>query len=397
MRRRTLNRLRAEIEPVAMRDFFRFLFEWQHVDEDARLEGPDALPRVLAMLEGYEAPARSWETEILSARLKGYQPSWLDAECQAGRVAWSRLTPSASLGERIRSPAPVPATPIALIDRRRISMWTALAPPAPAPTLGGRAEAVLEVLRTHGALFFDELADVTRMLRAEVEQALGELVAQGLVTSDGFAGLRALLTPTSQRKPHSGLKRRGRVLPFAIESGGRWAIVRRGAQPPTDEARTAAVEHVARVLLARYGVAFWRLMAREAGWLPPWRDLARVYRRLEAQGEIRGGRFVAGVSGEQFALPEAIAAMREIRRRPPNGRWVSVSGADPLNLVGVLTPGLRLAGLTANRVVYRDGLPVAWLSGRAAEIDSELAGSDRWEAERRLVRSSASGLIAGLA
>jgi ATP-dependent Lhr-like helicase len=397
MHRRTVNRLRAEIEPVAPRDFLRFLFDWSHVDDDTRLEGPDALPRILAMLEGFEAPARSWETEILSARLKGYQPSYLDAACQAGRIAWTRLTPTAGAGDGARSVAPVPATPIALIDRRRVALWTSLAPQPVAPALGGRSEAVLEALGMHGALFFDELVDATRMLRAEVETALGQLVAQGLVASDGFAGLRALLTPSSQRKPHSGLKRRGKILPFAIESGGRWALVRRVAPARDDDSKSAAVEHVARTLLQRYGVVFWRLMAREAAWLPPWRDLARVYRRLESRGEIRGGRFVAGVTGEQFALPEAIAAMREVRRRPNDGRWVSLSGADPLNLVGVLTPGARLAGLTANRLVYRDGLPVASLTGRAVQLDSDLVGSNRWEAERRLMRSSASGLIASLA
>ena len=144
MHRRTVNRLRAEIEPVAPRDFLRFLFDWQHVDDDARLEGPDALPQALAMLEGFEAPARAWETEILSARLKGYQPSWLDAECQAGRVAWTRLTPAAGAGDGARSVSPVPATPIALIDRRRIGLWTLLAPQPGAPSLGGRAEAVLD-------------------------------------------------------------------------------------------------------------------------------------------------------------------------------------------------------------------------------------------------------------
>ena len=154
---------------------------------------------------------------------------------------------------------------------------------------------------------------------------------------------------------------------------------------------------MAHVLLRRYGVVFWRLLAREAGWLPPWRDLLRVYRRLEARGEIRGGRFVAGFSGEQYALPEAIGLMREIRRRPASGQWVSLSGADPLNLVGVLTPGPRLAALSANRIIYRDGVPIAALSGGKVEFLAESEGANQWEVEKRLVRSSARGLLADLA
>jgi ATP-dependent helicase Lhr and Lhr-like helicase len=222
------------------------------------------------------------------------------------------------------------------------------------------------------------------------------LVALGLVTSDSFAGLRALLTPAGKRNPLAGAKRRGRVLPFNIESGGRWALVRRARPDGDGRSRDGAVEHVARALLRRYGVVFWRLLAREAPWLPPWRDLLRVYRRLESRGEIRGGRFVAGFSGEQFAAPEAVGLLRETRRRPPAGKWVSLSGADPLNLVGVLTPGPRLPALIGNRVVYRDGLPVAVLNGGALQRLAELNGPDSWEAEKRLVRSSASGLLAGL-
>ncbi len=394
--RYTIGRLRAEIEPVAARDFLRFLFVWQRVDEDARMEGQDALPPVLSMLEGFEAPAKAWETEILSARLKGYRTSWLDAECQAGRIAWSRLTPPPA-GEGVRSRAPVPATPIALLDRQAIPVWTSLAPPYAAAPPTPRAQAVLDCLAAHGALFFDEIAEWAHMLRAQVEEALGELVALGLVTSDSFAGLRALLTPTGQRKPLAGTKRRGRVLPFNIESGGRWALVRRARpQSGDDRSRDAAVEHVAHALIRRYGVVFWRLLAREAAWLPPWRELLRVYRRLESRGEIRGGRFVAGFSGEQFAAPEAIGLLREIRRKPIAGQWVSLSGADPLNLVGVLTPGSRLPALIGNRVVYRDGIPVAVLSGGALQQLAELEGADAWEAEKRLVRSSASGLLAGL-
>ena len=363
-----------------------------------RLEGPDAVPAALNLLEGFEAPAKAWETEILSARIKHYQPSWLDAQCLAGRAAWMRLTPPPRTAEKSRSATPVPATPIAILDRRKAPLWLTLAPAEGGAALSSRAQALLDCFAAHGALFFDELGDLSRMLPSQVESALGELVAVGLVASDSFGGLRALLTPSSQRKSRVGSLRRGRVLPFAVESGGRWAIVRR--PPPEgwgEELRQSAVEHAARALLKRYGVVFWRLIGREAGWLPPWRDLLRVYRRLEASGEIRGGRFVAGFSGEQYALPEAIASLREMRRRPAQGEWVSLSGADPLNLAGVLFPGARLSALTANRIVYRDGIPVATVTGGEVQFLAEIEGPDRWEAEKRLVKSSASGLIAKLA
>ena len=394
--RYTVRRLRSEIEPVAARDFLRFLFSWQHVEEEARLEGPDALAALLSLTEGFEAPASAWETEILPARLKGYEPSSLDAHCLAGRLAWARLTPPAGGSGRTGPVTAVRATPIALMERRTAPLWLSLAPADGGAGPSRRAEAVLDCLVEHGALFFDELVEAAHLLRAEVEQALAELVALGLVTSDSFGGLRALLTPADKRKTHAGAKRRGRILPFAIESGGRWALVRRAkqncgaAQPPE------AIEHVARALLRRYGVVFWRLLAREASWLPPWRELLRVYRRLEARGEIRGGRFVAGFSGEQYALPEAVGLMREVRRRPASGQWVSLSGADPLNLVGVLTPGVKLPALTVNRLVFRDGLPVAALSGGKVEFLADCEGPDRWDAEKRLVRSSARGLLADL-
>ncbi len=393
----TVRRLRSEIEPVAARDFLRFLFAWQHVAEETRFEGPDALPAILSALEGFEAPAKAWETEILPARLKGYQASWLDAQCLAGRTAWARLTPPAVGNGRARHATPVGATPIALIERRGAPLWTMLAPPSGAAPMSGRARAVLDCLNARGAMFFDELADSVRLLRHELEEALGELVALGLAASDSFGGLRALLVPSGQRKPLPGAKRRGRVLAFDIESGGRWSLIGR-ARPSESggESRDAAVEYAAWALLRRYGVVFWRLLAQEPGWLPPWRDLLRVYRRLEARGEIRGGRFVAGFSGEQFALPDAVGALREIRHRPASGQWVSLSGADPLNLIGILTPGQRLSALTANRVVYRDGLPIAALTGGKAQFLTELETADQWEAEKRLVRSAARGMLADL-
>ena len=393
----TVRRLRSEIDPVAARDFLRFLFAWQHVAEETRLEGPDSLPATLSALEGFEAPAKAWETEILPARLKGYQASWLDVQCLAGRTAWARLTPPAGANGRARHATPVGVTPIALIERRRAPLWMALAPLSGAAPLSGRAEAALDCLKARGAMFFDELADAARLLRPQLEEALGELVALGLASSDSFGGLRALLVPSGHRKPPPGAKRRGRVLSFDIESGGRWSAIGRARESVgADQSRGEAIEYAARALLRRYGVVFWRLLAQEPGWLPPWRDMLRVYRRLEARGEIRGGRFVAGFSGEQFALPDAVGLLREIRRRPASGQWVSLSGADPLNLIGILTPGQRLSALTANRVVYRDGLPVAALTGGKAQFLTDLESADQWEAEKRLVRSAARGLLADL-
>jgi ATP-dependent Lhr-like helicase len=379
--RYTVGRLRAEIEPVAARDFLRFLFGWQRVAPDARMEGPDAVEILVRQLEGFEAPAGAWETEILPARLDGYEPSWLDDQCLSGRIAWARLRPRNSRpdgGER--SPSPVRTTPITLLARRHAALWTSLSAVEEPVRPSSRAKAVLDQIREFGALFFDELVEGSGLLRPQVEEALAELVATGLVNSDSFAGLRALLMPADRR---SGRRRRAPL--FGMADAGRWALARRAAPNQT---RPEAVEHLARTLLLRYGVVFWRLIEREAPWLPPWRDLLRVYRRLEARGEIRGGRFVAGFSGEQFALPDAVGMLRETRRKPASGDWISLSGADPLNLVGTLTPGPKLAALTGNRLLYRDGLPIALLAGGEVQFLEDLEPAARWEARKTLLRGA---------
>ena len=221
-------------------------------------------------------------------------------------------------------------------------------------------------------------------MRSQVEEALAELVALGIVTSDSFGGLRALLVPSSLRKPTAGGVRRRRSSAFGMESAGRWALAHQRRRTEGEP-----VEHIARTLLRRYGVVFWRLLEREAAWLPPWRELLRIYRRLEARGEIRGGRFVAGFAGEQFALPEAIGALRNARRKEDGDAWVSVSGADPLNLVGIVVTGPKLAAVTSNRVLYCDGIAVAILCGGEIEFLEELDGSAGWEARNALLRSPA--------
>jgi ATP-dependent Lhr-like helicase len=391
----TVKRLRAEIEPVSARDFMRFLLGWQRVTPESRMQGPDALEAVIGQLEGFEAAAGAWESEILPARLEEYEPSWLDD--LAGRVAWARLRPREAKPNATppraneRGVQPVRTTPIALLARRNAGHWTALSAPTEAAQPGPRAEAVAEVIRAHGASFFDELVEGSRLLRTQVEEALAELVALGLVQSDSFTGLRALLTPSDRRRPMAfGARRRRRTVEFGMEDAGRWALTRRAVPTvPGSLAKPEGVEHAARSLLQRYGVVFWRLIEREAAWLPPWRELLRVYRRLEARGEIRGGRFVAGFTGEQFALPHAIGLLREARRRQPKGELVSLSGADPLNLVGIVTPGPRLAALTGNRVLYRDGLPIALLAGGVTQMLETLEGAaEEWEVRKALLRGA---------
>ncbi|HEX4186122.1 MAG TPA: helicase-related protein, partial [Stellaceae bacterium] len=382
--RYTVGRLRAEIQPVAAIEFLRFLFGWQRVSPDSRMEGPDAVEILVRQLEGFEAPAGAWETEILPARLSGYEPSWLDDQCLSGRIAWARLRPrSVRPNGSERSAAPVRSTPITLLARRYAPLWASLSATGdPVVALSSRAEAVADYIRRYGASFFDELVEGTGLLRPQVEEALAELVASGLVNSDSFAGLRALLVPADRR----GNGRRRRAALFRMDDAGRWALPRRA--PPLPEVKPAAVEHLARTLLLRYGVVFWRLIEREAPWLPPWRDLLRVYRRLEARGEIRGGRFVAGFSGEQFALPDAVGMLREIRRKPPSDDWISLSGADPLNLAGILTPGPKLAALTGNRLLYCDGLPVALLAGGEVQFLTSLDPAIQWEARKTLLRGA---------
>src|SRR5204863_1529274 len=268
------------------------------------------------------------------------------------------------------------------------ALWTALTATAEPVPLSAHAQRIAASLRQHAASVFHALVEAPGLLRTQVEEALAELVALGLVSSDSFGGLRALLVPSAERAPLAGVRRRRRTAKFGMEAAGRWALARRPRPAKSAPAPAASehVEHVARTLLLRYGVVFWRLIEREAVWLPPWRDLLRVYRRLESRGEIRGGRFVAGFSGEQFALPDAVGMLREVRRQPAAGALISLSGADPLNLVGILTPGPRLPALTGNRLLYRDGLPIALLAAGDVQFLETLDAASEWEAHKALLR-----------
>jgi ATP-dependent helicase Lhr and Lhr-like helicase len=408
--RATIDRLRREIDPVPQADFLRFLFAWQRVDPESHGTGPESLAAAVAQLEGFEAPAAAWEGEILPARIADYDPSWLDTLCLSGRTVWGRVSPPAAETRRPGSRSgPIRSTPIALLSRAGLPLWREIAPPPAALDLSGGARAVHDLLSTRGASFFGEIADGAGLLQTQTEEALAELVAWGLATADSFTGLRALLVPSNKRppiervlgKPGGAGRRRGVAL-FGMENAGRWSALHppkpRAAGDGADPAAAArsvigtnaeisseAVEAVAWTLLQRYGVVFRRLLDRE-GLLPPWRDLLRVFRRLEARGEIRGGRFVSGFSGEQYALPEAVGRLRAVRREPRRGTLVAVSAADPLNLVGIATPGERVAALAGNRVLYRDGVPIALYEAKRVRFLVDLDAAARWQAEGALVR-----------
>ncbi|HET7286801.1 MAG TPA: hypothetical protein VFI71_04995, partial [Pyrinomonadaceae bacterium] len=323
----TLNRLRQEIEPVASTDFIRFLLAWQKVAPDHQMEGPESLKAIIEQLEGVEAPAAAWEGELLPSRMVEYDPAWLDALCLSGEVVWARLTPlsrSSDSSERTRGSGPVRNTPIALLRRKNFALWSSVFP-QPAPTTTGEfsttTQMVYDYLATRGASFFTDIVENTKLLRSQVEEALADLVANGVVVSDSFAGLRALLTPGS-RKTQAAARRKHRQPVYEMASAGRWSILHRnGNVQPVNEA--ALTEEVAWALLKRYGVVFKRLLERE-GMALPWRVLLRFYHRLEARGDIRGGRFVAGISGEQFALPDAIGMLRAIRRAGAQESLISV-------------------------------------------------------------------------
>jgi len=383
--RYTLKRLRREIEPVAPRDFMRFLFDWQRVAPGARVNGPEALAGVVSQLEGFEAPAAAWESELLPARINDYSISWLDDLCTAGRTLWTRLRAGPADNGAAKGSTPVRATPVVLLPRRDAAVWTRLAPPPAADeALSSRAQKVVDYLGEHGASFFDELVGGAHLLRTELEDALAELVARGRIHCDSYAGLRALLVPASKRPSATNASRRRRAALFGIEDAGRWALIRRSSEPKAHTAED--IEHVARTLLRRYGVVCWRLLEREAQWLPPWRELVRVYHRLEARGEIRGGRFISGLSGEQFALPEAIGLMRQVRQRPHDDAMVCVSAVDPLNLVGTIVSGDKVPRLAGSRVLYRDGVPLGTLVSGEVNLLVELPHDEEAKVRRMLLR-----------
>jgi ATP-dependent helicase Lhr and Lhr-like helicase len=336
--RLTLGQLRREIEPVTAAQFQRFLFQWQHLNPRSRLHGVDGTLQIVKQLQGYEISAAAWEAEVLSRRVARYEPEFLDELCLSGEVMWARLSPhpafEAAEPRRVR---PTRTAPIAIFLRESADWLTAPDPAAKPPMFSHAAREVLTQIEQRGASFFADLVRATGRLASEVEDGLWELVAAGLVTADGFENLRSLVDPKRRRGEGRGRFSRPR------HAAGRWALVRHAAGVISSDARALAF---ADQLLARWGVLFRDLLARES-LAPPWRDLLPVLRRKEAQGEIRGGRFVSGFSGEQFARPEALDLLRAIRRSAQDPEeQLDVANSDPLNLAGIILPGPRVSTLS---------------------------------------------------
>jgi ATP-dependent Lhr-like helicase len=350
----TVATLRKQVEPVTAAQYMRWLLRWQHVAPQSQLSGERGLLEAVRQLQGFEIPANAWEKHILTARVNNYDPAALDQLCLTGAVGWGRLSPHPATledsGEGRRRVVPTSVAPITFFVRDD-SDWMQ-------PRLGNEeqnfervlseaARSVLEFLRRRGASFFADIVRGTERLKAEIETALWELVAAGMVTADGFENLRSLINP--RRRNATGTPK----LTRPRHTGGRWSLL----YPGEGADRSKVVEATCWMLLRRYGVVFRETLARESN-LPKWRELLIAFRRLEDRGEVRGGRFVNGFLGEQFALPEAVESLRAMRNLPVSGEIVTISAADPLNLVGFIVPGERVAAISGKYVSFRDGVAV---------------------------------------
>ena len=423
--RYTIEAHRQSIKPVALQSYIRFLFDLHEI-KPQRLpvsavttlnnEGQAILQRSLERLDGLVAPAASWEADILSTRVRGYDPSWLDVMCISGRVVWGRYVLPAVKSvdgnpgeERSRNgPGPIKSTPITMAMRSNLDLWETLANSRAqlTPEVGAVAERIEQDLHQHGASFVDQISRRTGLLRSQLEQGLADLVASGRLTSDSFTGLRALLTPDS-RKP--GGHSRHRKAAFGIEDAGRWSLLHQGTMAAVEQPMSASLptgragslpsawdspldadqlDRLIMVYLGRWGVLFRRLLERES-MAPPWRVVLARLRAMELQGTLRGGRFISGIGGEQFALPATVARLRQFSRSQDSAErsteYVSLTAADPLNLLAIIEPDLRLPRLGRNRVLYRDGTAVAIMEGGNVRFLRDVPPEQQWQLQQLLM------------
>ncbi len=377
--RYTLQKLRKEIEPVSPATFMEYLFAWQHLTPSSQPEGPGALEEILNQLEGYEAPAAAWESHIIPARIKDYDYLWLDVLCLSGKILWGRFRPYPKKSHGSTGASPIKTTPVSLVNRRNLQLWKTLhdAPQERLP-LGEKSTRVLGILEAEGATFYEDLVKKTSYLKVQVEEALSNLVAEGLVTSDSFTGLRALLVPSKYRLNH----RSRRKATFDMDQAGRWSLIE---QVKRADSSSEQYQKLAWILLKRYGIVFRKITDRESA-APPWRELVKVFRKMESRGEIRGGRFVTGVWGEQYALPEAVKRLREVRRQKGADRLVAISASDPLNLIGVITPGKRIPSYLNNRILFKNGEPIAIKEGKDLQFLKDLEKKEKWTVQNALIQ-----------
>jgi ATP-dependent helicase Lhr and Lhr-like helicase len=379
--RRTLDGLRRQVQPATSDAYFRYLLAHHGMGPERGISGRGVLKQVVARLEGFESPAGAWEQDLLPTRVDDYDPTWLDELFTAGEVMWGRLKPP-QMTDDGRGQVLSRSAPISVM--LRIDLAALL--PAEREIAPGYArwdaQAAHEALTKHGALFFDDLLAATGLLPSQLEAALRELAALGLATSDGFAAIRALDSHHKHTRGRMSTKLKKHRRRTAYSRGGRWSLFPPFVRPVDAAARA---ERWAWLLLDRYGVVFRDLLSRES-LAPTWRELAEVFRRLEMRGEIRGGRFVAGVAGEQFALNDAVTKLRELRDKPPAKHWQLISAADPLNLLGIVTRGPRVPATRGNRITFLDGRPIA----------AREAGQIRWLADvDDPTRNAAASLLAG--
>jgi ATP-dependent Lhr-like helicase len=367
--RLTIATLRKQIEPTTAATFMHWLAKWQHAMPGTQLIGERGLRQVLQQLQGFEIPANAWERQVLARRVRDYKPEMLDQLCLTGQVGWGRLSPhpatleATSTGARRVVPTSVAPITFFLRDEDDWMMSKRGDESSDGYTEGLSSVAfrVHEFLKQRGASFFTDIVrgasgdDGQQMLKAEVETALWELVAAGLVTADGFDNLRSLIDPKRRAGEGRGKTARPR------HSAGRWSLLY-AHHAPTHQ---AMLEATCRMLLARYGVVFRELLTRES-LLPKWRELLITFRRLEDRGELRGGRFVTGFIGEQFALPEAVESLRATRRElerasgaePAPAPILTLSAADPLNLIGIVIAGERVPAISGKYISFKNGIPV---------------------------------------
>ena len=406
--RYTIESHRQSIKPVSLQSYMRFLFDLHEVKVRRLPAKPELVPnnadgqgllqRSLSKLDGLAAPATLWEADILPSRISAYDPSWLDVMCISGRLMWGRLSRpylKSAASAAARKSGPIKSTPITLMLRANQDIWEALADAQwlaqerEVLALSPLAQSIEDDIRQHGASFFDQISRRTGLLRSQLEQGLAELVSAGHLSSDSFTGLRALLTPDA-RKPsgHSNGRRRAA---FGVEDAGRWSLMREQS-PSSDSANTLDSEQLERLImiyLERWGVLFKRVLERESS-APPWRVLLQKLRSMELQGSIRGGRFIAGIAGEQFALPESVSTLRQFARNQDASErateYVSVAAADPVNLLGIVLPETRLAKLAKNRVLYKDGLPLAVLEKNEVRFLREVQEQEQWQLQQVLTQ-----------